>query len=231
MPPSASPPRIGSQRLPVWAGAACAAFCCWEGAAFAGACAGGAVTLRWAPTVRPPPIRRASASGTARTLPSRMIPSAINHFVMLHTSRPTMLSKTPAAMDRDHAGRKVENFDLVEAGFAQHRRERRLVGMQADRLGEVAVGVGVAGDLVAEPRQHLERVPVVGALERLPHLRELEDHDAAAGLEHARHLRERRVLARHVAQAEAHGDAIEVGRWKGHALAVALDARKAESFI
>src|SRR5687767_688943 len=157
MPPRARPPRIGSQRLPVAAGAACPGFCCCAGAAcFAGVCAGGAVTLRCVPTLRPPPMRRASASGTTSAPPRRMMPAAINHFVMLRTSRSTMLSKTHASMDRDHAGRKVKDFHLAESCLAQHGREHGLVGMLADRVGEIAVGVGVAGNLVAKPRQHLE---------------------------------------------------------------------------
>src|SRR5687768_8970653 len=158
MPPRARPPRIGSQRLPVAAGAACwpccpDAVCC---AGLAGVCAGGAVTLRCVPTLRPPPMRRASASGTTSAPPRRMMPAAINHFVMLRTSESTMLSKTHASMYRDHAGRKVKDFHLAESFLAQHGGEHGLVGMLADCVGERAVCVGVAGNLVPEPRQHLE---------------------------------------------------------------------------
>ena len=84
-----------------------------------------------------------------------------------------------------------------------------LVGVHADRFGQVAVAVGVARDQLADARQHLERIPVVGLLQRRGDLRELEHQQAAAGLQHAAHLGQRLVLVRHVAQAEGDADEVE----------------------
>src|SRR5687768_183216 len=163
MPPSARPPRIGSQRLPVWAAAGCVPCCagaaCWAG--FAGVCAGGAVTLRCAPRLRPPPMRRASTSVATSAPPSARIPLKRSHLPIGSTSEPVIvLSNADPSVDCNHAGRKVKHFDLRQAGLAHHRGERRLVRMLADRLGEVAVGRSVPGHFVAQPRQYLERVPV-----------------------------------------------------------------------
>ena len=47
-------------------------------------------------------------------------------------------------MQRDDAGAQVVDVDMAEAGRLHHRLQRRLVGMDADRLGEVAVALAVA---------------------------------------------------------------------------------------
>ena len=49
-------------------------------------------------------------------------------------------------MQGDDAGVQVVDVDVAEAGRLHHRLQRRLVGMDADRLGEVAIALGVAGD-------------------------------------------------------------------------------------
>src|SRR5437016_11791826 len=217
------------QRLPCCAGCAgCAglgAACCCAGFAGAG------VTLRCAPTERPPPRRAASASvATSVALVIAMqIPS--NHLPIMETSNSTMLSKSNTAMHGDHAGGEVEYFDLREARLLEHRLERRLVRMQADRLGEIAIGFCGPDNALAEPWQHLERVQVIRRLERRPDFGELEHHQAAAGLENARHLGERLLLACHVAQAESDGDAIEVGLGKRQPLGIALHRGEERAFV
>src|SRR5687767_15001806 len=132
--------------------------------------------------LRPPPKRRASASGMARTLPRTTIPAARSQLRIGVTSEPTIVSNADAAMDCNHTGGEVKHFYLRQPGLAQHLRQHRLIGMLTDGIGQVAVGAGVAGHPVAQPRQYLERIPVVGALERLPDLREFEHHQTPARL-------------------------------------------------
>ena len=93
--------------------------------------------------------------------------------------------------------------------------------MHTDRLGQVAVTVGIARHQLAKLRQHLERIPVVGFLQRLGDGRELQHQQLAARLEHAVHLLERDVLVRHVAQAEGHGRDIKIVVGKRQLLGVA----------
>src|SRR5258708_24149405 len=119
-----------------------------------------------------------------------------------------MLSNSIPAMDGHHPRGEIEHFDPRQTRAFEHPGEGRLVGMLADRFGEVAIRGSVAGHLLSQPRQDSERVEVVRALEGLPYLRELEDHEPAAGPEHARHLRHRQILVSHVAQPKRDGYAI-----------------------
>src|SRR5437762_1738814 len=93
MPPSARPPRIPPHLpaadcgcaagvvVPDWLGAACCAVL--------GAFAGGGVTLRWVPTLLPPPIRlAASASVTAMARPKTAISTVSIHLLMGGPSEP-----------------------------------------------------------------------------------------------------------------------------------------------
>src|SRR5688572_3460336 len=100
----------------------------------------------------------------------------------------------PAAVQRHHARGEVEVLDAREPGRFHHRLQLLLPGVHADRFGEVAVSGLVPGDVAPQPREHLERIRVVGARERLPGARELEHQHAPAGARHARHLGERAVL-------------------------------------
>src|ERR687891_629777 len=111
--------------------------------------------------LRPPPKRRASASGMTRTVPRTTIPAARSQLRIGVTSEPAIVSNADAAMDCNHTAGEVKHFYLRQPGVAQHLRQRRLIGVLADGIGQIAVGAGVAGHLVAEPRQHLERIPVV----------------------------------------------------------------------
>src|SRR6185503_11764494 len=208
-PPSASPPRMPPSMphlLPCCAGAACC--CCCAG--LAGVAAGGVVTLRCVPTERPPPRRFAASASVANTIaPSIRAESRETSFFIGRILQAPMLSNPEPPVHRNDPGGEIEHFDAVEPRRAHHRGERRLVGMHADRFREVAIGGSVARNALAEPRQDLEGVKVIRRHERLPHLRELEHHQPAAGLQHAPHLGERRILARHVAQAEGDRDAVE----------------------
>src|SRR5882724_3621413 len=106
------PPSI-PQRLPCCAGCACGADC-WGAACCAGL-AGAGVTLRCAPTERPPPSRLASASVATRLAPASTTHSPSNHLRIKAYLQLPMLSKADAAMHRRHACGKIEDFDLREA--------------------------------------------------------------------------------------------------------------------
>ena len=56
-----------------------------------------------------------------------------------------MLAQFVAAMHRDHPGGEVEVLDALQPRALQHRAQRLLIRVEANRLREVAVGVGVAG--------------------------------------------------------------------------------------
>src|SRR5690348_16728841 len=70
-------------------------------------------------------------------------------------------SNTITAMDRDDAGGKVAHLDVAESGGFHHPLQRCLVGMLANRFGEVAITAFVVRDQPADARQHLERVEIV----------------------------------------------------------------------
>src|SRR5205814_7259714 len=63
-----------------------------------------------------------------------------NHLLMALSSRMPILSNPVAAMHRDYPGCEIEYLHLGQPCPLEHRRERRLVGVPADRLGQVAVG-------------------------------------------------------------------------------------------
>src|SRR5437016_5997557 len=123
------------QRLPCCAGCAgCAglgAACCCAGFAGAG------VTLRCAPTERPPPSRLASASVATTLAPASTTHIPSNHLRIKAYLQVPMLSKADAAMHGDHACGEVEDFYLGEARCLHHALQLRLVRMHADRLGEI----------------------------------------------------------------------------------------------
>src|SRR5690606_4002904 len=77
-------------------------------------------------------------------------------------------------MERDDAGREVVIAAPLESAALHHALQRALIGMTANRLGEIAVACRVARDQPTEAGQHLERIGVVERLERAElRLREL----------------------------------------------------------
>src|SRR5262252_8636843 len=123
-------------------------------------------------------------------------------------------SESVAAVQRDDARGKIEPFDAPETSLLHHRLQSRLIRVHPNRLGEIAVTRFVAGDEPSQARQNVEAVPVVGRPQRLPDAAELEDQRDTSGLEHASHLGQRDLFARHVAQAEADANAVEGARWE-----------------
>src|SRR6185295_1570737 len=124
---------------------------------------------------RPRFPRRMSRTTRART-------ARLTLFSYQHLLR-SILSNPVAAMDRNDTGGEIKHLYARQAGALEHPGQGRLVGMHADRFGEIAVRRGVAGHLLAQPGQDAERVEIVSALEGLPYLRELEDDEPAARLE------------------------------------------------
>src|SRR5207248_2139358 len=185
--------------------------------------AGAGVTLRCAPTERPPPSRLASASFATRLAPASTTHIPSNHLRIKAYLQLLMLSKADAAMHGNDPCGEVEYFDFGEARRLEHRLEFRLARMHADRLGEIAIRFARACDALTEPGQHLEGIKVLRALQRRPDLGELEHHGSATRLEHPRHLAQRprhgyRELLPVAMQAERHevvhqvvalGDAVE----------------------
>src|ERR1700730_14674282 len=179
-PPIARPPSIGRHRLKrlgVGCGGAAGAACCPLG--LAGADAGG--VLLCAPMERPPPSFLASASVASSATPIISPQTNKNNLFMVDPPRifymgPILsLSNPIPAMHRHHTSGKVKELDSRQTRVFHHPRERRLVWVHADRFGEVLVGCRIAGDALAQPRQHLEGVQVVGGLQRLPDLGGLGD--------------------------------------------------------
>lgn len=123
----------------------------------------------------------------------------------------------------DAAGHVVVG-DAVEAGLDHHALQGFLVRVHADRLGEVTVALGVIGDQLASQRHEGERVGVVGLGHQLVgRLGELQDQQAATGLEHAQHRTDGGVLVGDVAQAESDGHAVEVVVRERQLFSVGLD--------
>ena len=109
---------------------------------------------------------------------------------------------------------RLRYADAAEARGTDHGGERLLRGELADALDQVAVGLGGAGRQLAQPRDDLEGVEVVEAVEQR-HLagRELQAQEAPTGPRDAIGLGQRPVDVRDVADAE--GDGIGVERLVG----------------
>ena len=98
------------------------------------------------------------------------------------------------------------------------------VGKRRIEFDEVAIGIAVPGDSLAEARDHVERVGIVDRIEaRHVDLGEFETQEVAARLEHAARFRERPLDARHVANAEGDAVGVEGLVREGQFLGVGLD--------
>ena len=60
---------------------------------------------------------------------------------------------------------RLRTLDPGEAGILDHRGEARLVGEAADRFDQIAIGLAVADDDMADRRDDLEGEQVVEAVE------------------------------------------------------------------
>ena len=103
-------------------------------------------------------------------------------------------------------------------------RERIGPREAANRFDQIAVGLGVAGDGAAERRNHVEGVEIVERVEAGHVDRgELQAEELAAEAQHAKGFGERRLDARHIADAECDGDGVAAARGKRQRLGIALD--------
>src|SRR5438128_10914302 len=198
--------------------------CAWP--AFAGAgCgegrAGCGEILRWAPKLCPPPSRRASTSVAISAAAANATSIKLRIRLVMSKS-----SKNVTAMQGHDARGQIEPLHPLEPRLLHHSLERRLIRMHAYRLGKIAITGLVVGHKLAQARQHIETVPVVSWLKRLPHLTKLQDEGDTARAQDASHFGQRIFFARHVAQAEADADAIEAARREGKRLGVALNGRQ-----
>src|SRR5690606_23368865 len=144
--PAARPPSGPSQRLPPAAAAPAAG--CWRAACPAGGCAG-ALRCRTMsdclPKERPPPMRRASASGTAITKAVTPAATIIRNRCQCFISCLRSVwgwgaarSECDALVQRDDARAEIEITDPGQAGVDHHRLQGFLVRMHAYGFGEIS---------------------------------------------------------------------------------------------
>ena len=88
---------------------------------------------------------------------------------------------------------------------------------------QILIGLAVAGHRPADRRDHVERIELVERVQpRHVDRGEFQAQEAPAQLEHAIGFAERALDARHVADAEGDGDAIEAAVGIGEFLGIAL---------
>src|SRR2546427_3917351 len=75
---------------------------------------------------------------------------------------------------------------MAEAAFLHQALEILLAGVHADGLGQIAVAGVIARHELAHGRKNLEGIPVVGLLQGLGHLGELQHQQLAAGAQDTR---------------------------------------------
>ena len=101
--------------------------------------------------------------------------------------------------------------------IAKQSQERFTLWEAGDAVGEVGIGLAIASDAAAQPRDDMLGVEVVeGANERAVGSGQFEYHHAAAGLEDTQHLTEALLQMNEVADAESASDSIEFafGEWQ-----------------
>ena len=120
---------------------------------------------------------------------------------------------------------------LGKPSRAHHAREGFLIGVHADGFGEIAVGIGVPRNHLAQVRHDAEGVKVVEGANDLPATGEFEHEKASARLEDAVHFRERPILVRHIAHAERNRHHVEGVVGEGKRFGVGLhDGRRQARF-
>src|SRR5690349_2988084 len=93
-------------------------------------------------------------------------------------------------IDGGYAEGKAAEIHVNQAGFSHFFGEGFPLEELADALGEIAVGAfAIAGEKLADPWQHVAKIPAVKGLERLPRGRgKLQDGDATAGCADSGHF-------------------------------------------
>src|SRR3954471_24270151 len=118
-------------------------------------------------------------------------------------------SRPRAGMDRDDPAGEHRVPDPDEAGSVHLLGQTARAGEAADRLGQVGVGLRVAGEGAEQGHDAVEPERVEERERRPGRLGDLEDDEAAAGLQHPRHLPQAAVEGGEVADAEADGGSVE----------------------
>ena len=93
------------------------------------------------------------------------------------------------------------------------------------------IAVGIFGDKFAHQRQQFKRIHIVNRCQRLEHFGKFEHQQSAARLEHAIHFLERRLFVGHVAQAESHGNKVEIIIGKGQLFGIGQRHRQNHAFV
>src|SRR5580704_4769348 len=133
-------------------------------------------------------------------------------------------SEPPGRMQRGDAARQIAEPDAAKPRGLDQFRQRALRRKAADALGEIGIGVAIAGDDLAEQRQYPKAVEVVERLQQRRHGRgEFEAEKPSTWLQDAARLGEGALDPGHVAQAE--GDRIEVERAVGEGQLLGIAAQ------
>src|SRR5690554_4474793 len=134
------------------------------------------------------------------------------------------MSGLDSHMQGDNAAGHVVILATYQACIFHHTFQGFLVGVHADRLGQIAIAFAVACNQGSHQRECREGVGVVDLGEyRVVRLGELQHQQAATGLEYPGHGRQGLVFVGHVTQAEGDGDAVEVVIRKRQAFRIGLD--------
>src|SRR5712671_7463431 len=97
----------------------------------------------------------------------------------------SLRSEPPSRVQRRDATGQIAELDPVEPGGGDQLRQLALRRKAADALDEVVVGVAIAGDDLAEQRQHLKAVEIVERLQQWRDRRgELEAQKQSDGIQH-----------------------------------------------
>ncbi len=135
-----------------------------------------------------------------------------------HKRQPECSATMPPVMRWNETRRKPA-ARIISANAVRPRKA-------ADRFDQVAIGLGVLGDGAAERGDDVEGVEIVERVEaRHVDGGKFQAEKAPARAQHAMGLGQRRLDARHVADAEGDGDGVVTGIGKRQHLGIAVDER------
>ena len=133
-----------------------------------------------------------------------------------HKRQPECSATMPPLIDRCDTRAKPAARIISANAFG--RGKRRI------EFDQIAVGLGIAHDGAAERRHDVEGIKLVQRIEpRHVHIGEFEAEEPPAELQHAVHLGQRHIDARHVADAERDRDRIEALVREWQRLGVGID--------
>src|SRR5665213_2403119 len=113
-------------------------------------------------------------------------------------------------MHGDHAAGHRRERNAAQTRVLDHFDEDFRLGKFADRLDQILISLAVAGHGPTDAWNHLKRIKFIEFVEPgYVNAGKFKAQKAAAIFKHAKRLRERQRDARHVANAEGDGDAVE----------------------